>query len=112
MAVTDANYGTGFSRYLQNQVGPERIWHSSAPKSTGNPFMIKEQTLGIAQAAEILKVRTDYIHELVRKGRLTFTGGDRLDAAEVAKLGVLMDKLRNQGIATLVQIVDEKGGLE
>lgn len=74
--------------------------------------MSQEQTLSIAQAAEQLKVRTDYVHELVRKGRLTFIGGDRLDAGEVAKLAVLMEKLRGNGIATLVQIVDEKGGLE
>jgi len=74
--------------------------------------MAQEQTLSIAQAAERLKVRTDYVHELVRKGRLTFIGGDRLDEGEVAKLAVLMEKLRGKGIATLVQIVDEKGGLE
>lgn len=74
--------------------------------------MSQQPTLSIAEAAKRLRVRTDYVHELVRKGRLMFIGGDRLDAAEVAKLGILMDKLRHNGIATLVQIVDEKGNLD
>lgn len=112
MAVTDANYGTGFACYLQNQADAGRIWHSSLPQALEVMPMSQEQTLSIAQAAEQLKVRTDYVHELVRKGRLTFIGGDRLDASEVTKLAVLMEKLRGNGIATLVQIVDEKGGLE
>jgi hypothetical protein len=112
MAVTDANYGIGYASYLQNRADAGRIWHSSGPVEPGNHPMPHEQTLSIAQAADQLKVRTDYVHELVRKGRLTFIGGDRLDAGEVARLAILMDKLRSNGIATMVQIVEDGGSLD
>jgi hypothetical protein len=71
-----------------------------------------QQLLSIAQTAERLRVRPDYVRELVRKKRLTFIHGEQLDAAQVEKLAKLMDKLRHKGLATLVQIIDEKGQLD
>lgn len=71
-----------------------------------------QQLLSITQTAERLRVRPDYVRELVKKKRLTFIHGEQFDATQVEKLAKLMDKLRNNGIATLVQIVDEKGELE
>lgn len=68
-----------------------------------------QQLLSITQAAQRLRVRPDYIRELVRKKRLSFTHGEQLDAAQVEKLAKLMDKLRANGIATLVQIVEDGG---
>ena len=68
-----------------------------------------QQLLSITQTAERLKVRPEYVRELVAKKRLSFIHGEQLDAAQVEKLAALMDKLRHQGIATLVQIVDEGG---
>ena len=68
-----------------------------------------QQLLSITQTAERLKVRPDYVRELVKKQRLSFIHGEQLDAAQVEKLAKLMDKLRHNGIATLVQIVEDGG---
>lgn len=68
-----------------------------------------QQLFSITQTAERLRVRPDYVRELVRKNRLTFIHGEQLDAAQVERLARLMDKLRNNGIATLVQIVEDGG---
>lgn len=62
------------------------------------------QTLTLQQAAQRLKVRPKTIHEFVAKKRLHFIGEELLDADEVEKLALLMDKLRTDGIATLVNI--------
>lgn len=62
------------------------------------------QLLSISQTAERLRVRPDYVRELVAKKRLTFTHGEQLDAADVEQLAKLMDKLRAGGIAALVEI--------
>lgn len=62
------------------------------------------QLLSITQTAERLRVRPEYVRQLVAKKRLTFIQGEQLDAAEVERLKILMDKLRQQGIATLVEI--------
>lgn len=62
------------------------------------------QLLSITQTAERLRVRPDYVRELVAKKRLTFIHGEQCDAAEVGQLAKLMDKLRKNGIATLVEI--------
>jgi uncharacterized phage-associated protein len=62
------------------------------------------QLLSITQAAERLRVRPEYIHQLVAKKRLSFMHGQQLDAAQVEQLARLMEKLRNNGIATLVEI--------
>lgn len=62
------------------------------------------QLLSITQAAERLRVRPEYVRALVAKKRLSFIHGEQLDAAQVEKLAQLMDKLRTNGIATLVEI--------
>ena len=69
--------------------------------------MTIKQLLSITQTAERLRVRSDYVHELVRKKRLDFIEGENFDAVQVEKLALLMDKLRQNGISTLVQITDE-----
>lgn len=71
------------------------------------------QLLSITQTAERLRVRPEYVRELVKKQRLNFIYGEQLDAAQVEKLAHLMDKLRSNGIATLVEITaqsDESSG--
>lgn len=62
------------------------------------------QLLSITQTAERLRVRPEYVRELVAKKRLSFIHGEQLDAAQVEQLAMLMDKLRKNGIATLVEI--------
>lgn len=62
------------------------------------------QLLSITQTAERLRVRPEYVRELVAKKRLEFIHGDQLDAAQVERLALLMEKLRKNGIATLVEI--------
>lgn len=64
--------------------------------------MIK--TLSIQQAAERLSVRPQTVRDFVAKKRLRFVSAELLDADEVEKLALLMEKLRNNGIATLVGI--------
>ncbi len=71
------------------------------------------QLLSITQTAERLRVRPEYVRELVAKKRLSFSHGEQLDAAQVEQLAKLMEKLRKNGIATLVEITaqhDEKEG--
>ena len=63
-----------------------------------------QQLLSITQTAERLRVRPDYVRELVAKKRLTFIHGEQVDAAEVERLAILMDKLRHQGFAALISI--------
>jgi hypothetical protein len=69
------------------------------------------QLLSVTQTAERLRVRPDYIYELVAKGRLSFSHGEQLDAADVEKLAKLMEKLRSNGIATLVEITAQGDGI-
>jgi len=66
-----------------------------------------QQLLSVTQTAERLRVRPDYVHELVAKKRLTFIHGQQLDAVQVEKLAKLMDKLRKNGIATLVEMTGQ-----
>jgi hypothetical protein len=66
-----------------------------------------QQLLSITQTAKRLRVRPEYVRELVKKQRLRFIHGEQLDAAEVEQLAALMDKLRNNGIATLVNIIED-----
>lgn len=66
-----------------------------------------QQLLSISQTAERLRVRPAYVRELVAKGRLQFIHGEQLDASEVESLAQLMNKLRGEGLAALVQITDE-----
>lgn len=65
-----------------------------------------QQLLSISQTAERLRVRPAYVRELVAKGRLEFTHGEQLDALKVEELAKLMNKLREEGLAALVQITD------
>lgn len=62
------------------------------------------QLLSITQTAERLRVRPEYVRALVAKKRLEFIHGEQLDAAQVERLALLMEKLRQNGIATLVGI--------
>lgn len=62
------------------------------------------QLLSITQTAERLRVRPEYVRQLVAKKRLSFIHGEQLDAAQVEQLARLMEKLRKNGIATLVEI--------
>jgi len=62
------------------------------------------QLLSVTQTAERLRVRPEYIYQLVQKKRLNFIYGEQLDAVEVEKLAKLMEKLRQNGLATLVEI--------
>jgi hypothetical protein len=61
-------------------------------------------TLSLQQAAHRLNVRPQTIHDFVAKRRLHYVDNELFDAAEVEKLALLMDKLRTNGIATLVEI--------
>ena len=63
-----------------------------------------DKLMSVEAAAAQLKVSKDYVHQLVRKGRLTWMEENRLDVAQVEKLSQLMNKLRQDGIATLVEI--------
>ncbi len=65
------------------------------------------QLLSITQTAECLQVRPEYVRQLVAKKRLTFIQNEQLDAVEVERLKVLLGKLRQQGIATLVEIASQ-----
>ena len=66
------------------------------------------QLLSITQTAERLRVRPDYVRQLVAKNRLEFIHGEQLDAAQVEQLAQLMEKLRNNGIAALVEITAQE----
>lgn len=66
------------------------------------------QLLSITQTAERLRVRPEYVRELVAKKRLSFIHGEQLDAAQVEQLARLMEKLRKNGIATLVEITAQQ----
>ena len=117
-----SNYGTGSAEGQGILLGWRRswrvisgkVWHSDADISAQAdcafsifyyliPVML-QQLLSITQAAERLRVRPTYVRELVTKGRLSFVHGEQLDAAEVDQLAKLMNKLRHEGLATLVQI--------
>jgi hypothetical protein len=65
-------------------------------------------TLSLEEAAQRLNLRPQTIQNFVAKKRLHFVGVNRLDAHEVEKLALLMDKLRTNGIATLVNISEGK----
>jgi len=67
-----------------------------------------QQLLSITQTAQRLRVRPAYVRELVAKGRLTFVHGEQLDANDVERLAQLMNKLRGEGLAALVQITAEQ----
>lgn len=66
--------------------------------------MTSDKLISVEDAAAVLRVRPTYVRELVKKGRLSFADGGLLVTEDVDKLAVLMDKLRSDGIATLVNI--------
>jgi len=70
------------------------------------------QLLSITQTAERLRVRPEYVRELVAKQRLSFIHGEQLDAAQVEQLARLMEKLRSNGITTLVEITAQGDKLD
>lgn len=70
-----------------------------------------QQLLSITQTAKLLRVRPTYVRELVAKGRLRFVHGEQLDAGEVERLAQLMNKLRGEGLATLVQITADNSNI-
>lgn len=89
------------------------LWHSDPvlsykPSSIPADRNMLQQLLSITQTSERLRVRPSYVRELVAKGRLQFVHGEQLDASEVERLAQLMNKLRGEGLAALVQITDEK----
>ncbi len=63
-----------------------------------------KRTLSLQQAAQRLNVRPQTLYGFVAKKRLHYVGVELFDAQEVEKLALLMDKLRTNGIATLVEI--------
>lgn len=65
---------------------------------------MSESLISLEEAAIRLRVRPAYVENLVKKGRLKFVDNRQLVESEVDKLAELMNKLRNQGIATLVDI--------
>lgn len=65
-------------------------------------------TLNLHQAAQRLNVRPQTIRDFVAKSRLHYVDTDLFDAEEVEKLALLMDKLRTNGLATLVEISGQK----
>ena len=57
---------------------------------------------------DAVRVRPEYVRQLVAKKRLDFIHGEQLDAAQVERLAQLMEKLRSNGIATLVEITAQE----
>lgn len=66
--------------------------------------------ISLEDAANRLRVRPAYVRELVNKGRLHLTHDQQLVATEVDKLAQLLNKLRSEGIATLVDITAKNTG--
>lgn len=76
----------------------------------GRFCIVQQQLLSINQTAERLRVRPEYVRTLVAKQRLTFVQGEYFEAAQVDALAALMDKLRQNGIATLVDVSGNNPG--
>lgn len=93
------------------------LWHSGTASLTALPLIsmimiMLQQLLSITQTAKRLRVRPEYVRQLVAKGRLSFFHGEQLDAADVERLAQLMNKLRGEGLAALVQITAEKNDVD
>lgn len=58
--------------------------------------------IDIEEAAARLSVSQGFIRQMIAKGRLTPDSEGRLAADQVAALKGLMERLRGQGIATMV----------
>ena len=65
---------------------------------------MSQELLSVSQAAKRLGVSEKYVHVLVTKQRLVLQGNQFI-AQDVDKLAQLMNKLRQNGIATLGDIV-------
>lgn len=61
-----------------------------------------KEYIDIDEAAARLSVSQGFIRQMIAKGRLTPDGENRLAADQVMALGRLMERLRGQGIATMV----------
>ena len=65
---------------------------------------MSQELLSVSQAGKRLGVSEKYVHVLVTKQGLVLQGNQFI-AQDVDKLAQLMNKLRQNGIATLVDIV-------
>jgi hypothetical protein len=63
-----------------------------------------QELLSVTQTAERLGVSKKYVQVLVTKKRLELVHGEQFNAQAVDQLAQLMNKLRHNGIATLVEI--------
>ena len=61
-----------------------------------------KEYIDIEEAAAQLSVSERFIRQMIAKGRLTPDGENRLLTDQVVELGSLMERLRGQGIATMV----------
>lgn len=73
-----------------------------------------KEYIGIEEAAQRLAVRPEFVRQMIAKGRLNVRedsahGESRLEAAEVAELGRLMERLRGTGIAAMVNAAGDDG---
>jgi hypothetical protein len=68
---------------------------------------MQQDLISLTETAKRLRVKPDYVHQLVVKGRLHLIEHAQFDAEEVEKLALLIEKLRTNGISTLVSIVED-----
>jgi hypothetical protein len=66
-----------------------------------------EEYIRIEEAARRLSVSPEFVRQMIVKGRLDTHGEDLLAAGQVAELGRLMERLRGQGIAAMVNAAGE-----
>jgi hypothetical protein len=71
---------------------------------------MRPSMLTLTQSAERLGVRPSYVNALVEKKRLKLIDNELFEESEVERLATLMNKLRHQGIVTLVNIADKDSG--
>ncbi|HEY7883801.1 MAG TPA: hypothetical protein VIC08_02525 [Cellvibrionaceae bacterium] len=64
--------------------------------------------IDVAMAAKRLGVSREFVNTMIDKGRLTLLPDKRLSLTEVDKLAVLVAKLREQGIATMVSAAGDE----
>lgn len=66
-----------------------------------------KEYIDMEEAAVRLSVSEGFIEQMVAKGRLTPDEKNRLAADQVAELGRLMERLRGQGIAAMINAVGD-----
>ena len=64
--------------------------------------------IDVAMAAKRLSVSRAFVNTMIAKERLTLLPDKRLRLSEVDELAVLVAKLREQGIATMVSAAEEE----